>query len=283
MLACVEPLTAVPGVSVTVVDNASDDGTIDVLHEAPVRVLALEENRGFAAGTNAGWRLGSAPYVLLLNPDARMDSESLARLVDVLEREPSVGAVAPLIHGGDGSIDFSQRRFPRARSTLATAVFLQRLLPEASWTDEVIRNRAAYDRLGSPDWVSGACMLVRRPLLEQLGGLDERFFLYCEDMDLCRRIRLVGYDVRFEPTARAVHEGGASAPRGNLFPVLARSRIRYARKHRSRIAGLLERVGIALGSATHVVVCRGGWRPRMGHARSLLVALSPREPAQPTR
>src|SRR3712207_2645322 len=124
------------------------------------------------------------------------------------------------------------------------------------------REREVYDAPCYPDWVSGACVLVRRSALERLGGFDEGFFMYCEDRDLCKRLHDLGLPVRYEPDAVAVHEGGASAPRASLLPVLAASRIRYAHKHWSTPGALLKRAGVALGALTHVVVSRGGWERR---------------------
>ena len=125
------------------------------------------------------------------------------------------------------------------RSTFAQAFFLHRFFPQAVWSDELVRDRAAYERPGSPEWASGACLLIRRSEYDAIGGLDEGFFLYCEDMDVCKRLRDRGLDIRFEPAALCTHAGGASAPRAALLPVLAASRIRYARKHRSRAVALL--------------------------------------------
>jgi GT2 family glycosyltransferase len=184
-----------------------------------------------------------------------------------------VGAVAPLIRDDDGSIEWSQRRFPRLRSTYAQALFLHRVFPEATWTDELVRDEAAYRVRTSPDWVSGACLLVRRRALEDLGGLDDGFFMYCEDIDVCRRLRDAGYSIVFEPAAEMVHEGGASSPPGRLLPVLAASRIRYAQKHRSRAAALVERAGVGLGALTHAALGRGGRAVRAGYARALRRAL----------
>jgi N-acetylglucosaminyl-diphospho-decaprenol L-rhamnosyltransferase len=241
----------------------------------PVTAIDLKTNDGFSTGCNTGWRRGHSRLVLLLNPDARIDIDSLARMVRVLEQSPRVGAVGPTIIDSEGNLAFSQRSFPRLRSTFGQALFLNRLFPRARWADELVRDPEAYEKAGSPDWVSGACLLVRRTLLEALGGLDEGFFLYCEDADLCRRIRTSGYEIRFEPTATCRHEGGASSPRSSLLPVLAKSRIRYARKHHRRPAAMLERIGIGLGAAVHVVVSRGGLSVRAGHARSLREALVP--------
>jgi N-acetylglucosaminyl-diphospho-decaprenol L-rhamnosyltransferase len=270
---CVEPLAADDSTQVIVVDNASTDGTLATVADLPVGVLALERNHGFAFGCNRGWQTGSAPFVLFLNPDARIDVESLRRLVARLEADESAGLVAPRLLEADGSLELSQRRFPRLRSTYAQALFLPRLFPRRSWVDEVVHDRAPYDRPCSPEWVSGACMLLRRSALERVGGWDERFFMYSEDKDLCRRLRAAGFGVRYEPAATVVHVGGVSAPRASLLPVLAASRILYASKHHGRAAALLERLGIALGSLTHALLTSRGRATRAGYLRSAAVAL----------
>jgi GT2 family glycosyltransferase len=118
-------------------------------------------------------------------------------------------------------------------------------------------------------------VLLRRSAVEAIGGLDDGFFMYCEDIDLCRRLRNAGYEIRFVPEAVVTHEGGASAPRASLLHVLAASRLRYARKHRSWAGAMLERLGVALGALTHAVVSRGGRAARAGHLRALRRALSP--------
>jgi hypothetical protein len=272
----VESLALRDDANVVVVDNASTDGSLGTVSDLPLTAIARAENCGFAAGCNDGWQLGRAEYVLFLNPDAVLDDGSLETLVARLEGDGSIGAVAPRIEHGDGSLAFSQRRFPRLRSTYAQALFLHRLFPAASWSDEIVRDPGAYGRCEAPEWVSGACILVRRAALEELAGWDAGFFLYSEDTDLCRRLWNAGYGVAFEPDARVTHVEGASAPRAATLPLLAASRVRYAAKHHSRSYALLERLGVALGSLTHVVVSRGGLEARMGHGRAFLAALSPR-------
>jgi GT2 family glycosyltransferase len=278
---CVEPLVGIDGVNVTVVDNASQDGSLDVIADLPVRVIPSPRNGGFAYGCNLGWRSGEARYVLLLNPDARLDEASLRELVRVMDEDERIAIAAPRILEADGSLDYSQRRFPRLRSTYSQALFLHRVFPHAPWSDETNRDTEEYRRQGSPDWVSGACMLLRRSLLDRLNGLDEGFFMYGEDKDLCRRARDLGLDIRFVPDAVCVHAGGQSAPRAALLPVLASSRVRYARKHDSRGSAGLERAGICLGSLTHAAFGRGKWGTRKGHLRAFSqAALHP--PARPS-
>ncbi len=271
--ACVEPLAGSTDVDVTVVDNNSSDGSLAAIEGLDVRAIALETNRGFAHGCNVGWRAGSAPYVLFLNPDARLDTTAIEAMLAVLEQDERVGAVGPRIVDDGGALDHSIRRFPRLRSTYAQAFFLHRLLPDADWTDETVHRTWAYEEPAAVEWISGACMLFRRSVLEALGGLDEGFFMYCEDKDLCRRTWDLGYEVRYEPSSAVVHVGGASAPRAALLPVLAASKIRYAQKHEPPIRALAERLGVGLQSLTHVVVSQGGRSRRAGHLRSLLVAL----------
>jgi hypothetical protein len=281
LVEAVRPFLEDDDIEVTVVDNASSDRSLEVLEGLPVRTIQLERNGGFAHGCNVGWRAGDAPYVLFLNPDAAMEAAAVKRLVRELEEHTEAGAAAPRIVEPDGTLDLSLRQFPRLRSTYAQALFLHRVFPTASWTDEVVRDKGRYARAGEVDWVSGACVLVRRSLLEAIDGLDEGYFHYCEDIDLCRSIWAAGATVRYVPEAVAVHEGGASAPRTALLPVLASARIRYARKHRSRTAAELERVGVGLGALTHAVVSAGGRPARTGHLRALKVAARP--PEHPSR
>lgn len=266
-----------------VVDNASIDGSLESVADLPITSLPQQENGGFARGCNVGWREGSAPYVLLLNPDARIDSASLETLARRLDADQSIGAVAPRIVNADGALDFSLRRFPRLRSTYAQALFLHRLFPGTSWSDEVVRDEARYARSWAPEWASGACLLVMRAALEELGGLDEGFFLYCEDKDLCRRLHDAGYRVLYEPDAICTHVGGASSPRAPLRATLACSRFRYAAKHMPPVTRALERLGIALGALTHAAAGRGGWAGRKGHLHAFRACLSRREAALTSR
>jgi len=269
----VSPLAGVDGVHVVVVDNASGDGSLDRVADLAVNRIARETNEGFAAGCNAGWRVGAASYVCFLNPDASLDPPGLDRLSSVLDADRAVGAVAPRIVEENGTVAWSLRRCPTVRSTFARALFLHRLLPLAPWSDDVIRDPRAYAHPWSPDWVSGACLMVRREALEAVDGWDEGFFLYGEDADLCRRLRTAGWDVRFEPSVTARHLGGRSLPRASLLPVLAQSRLRYARKHRPGLSVAGFRLGLALGAATHALVGRGGRAARRGHLKSLAAML----------
>jgi N-acetylglucosaminyl-diphospho-decaprenol L-rhamnosyltransferase len=276
-------LSSLEWVRAVVVDNHSTDGTADTVAHLPARVIRRDENAGFATACNEGMAVGAAPYVLFLNPDARIPEEALRTLVGALERDERVGAVAPRIEYPDGGLAHSLRRFPSLGATYAQALFLHRVFPRAAWTTEIVKDDGAYAAPQSPDWVSGACILVRRSAMERIGGWDERFFLYCEDTDLCRRLRAAGLDIRFEPRAVALHLEGASSDRSLTLRLLAESRLRYAAKHGSRVRALAERLGLILWSATHVLVSSGGRSDRLGHARALGALLRPGPDGRPPR
>jgi N-acetylglucosaminyl-diphospho-decaprenol L-rhamnosyltransferase len=274
---CVTSLLAIPGVAVTVVDNASPDDTLATIEDLDAETIRSPRNGGFSYGCNLGAARGNAPFLLFLNPDARMGAAALAALMEALTTDPVAGLAGPRLLE-DGELAWSQRRFPRLRSTFAEALFLHRLLPRAEWTDELIRDPETYGRPGTPDWISGACMLVQRDVFEAIGGFDERFFLYCEDADLCRRVRNAGYAVRFVPAAEVSHVGGASSSTGETRAIGARSRVLYARKHFRPVAARMEALGVALGEATHAATAVRRPATRRGHTAALRCVLSPSEP-----
>jgi len=268
---CVERLVGVPGIHVVVVDNASPDRGLETVRGLPLLAIQAGDNLGFAHGSNLGWRRTRSPLVLFLNPDASIDPLDVRQLAAILEQRDEVGIVAPRIVRADGATHYSIRREPRVASSFSQALFLHRLFPRAEWTDEVVRRPAAYEEPGCHEWVSGACLMIRRSTLERLGGWDEGYFLYCEDTDLCVRVRSLGLCVAYEPSTVARHVGGASAPRSATLPVLAASRVRYASRHRGRTATLLERLAIGLGSGPRALV--GPRSARKGHRLALRVAM----------
>ena len=273
---CVEPLCRVPGVRVTVVDNASPDDSLEVIADLPVDAFRAERNGGFSYGCNLGAGRGRAPLILFLNPDARMEPAALEKLVAALEGDPRAGLGAPRILDDEGALLWSLRRFPRQSSTFGLALFAHRLWPRSRWSDELVRDPDAYERRGNPELVSGACMLVRRSLFEELGGFDEDFFLYCEDTDLCQRIWSSGHTVLFEPGAEVLHVEGSSSGAGETQPILAQSRVRYARKHMSRGGAAAQTVGVALGELVRVAATFSKPALRRGHIAALRAALAQR-------
>lgn len=272
---CLAGLVTAKDIRVTVVDNHSADGSARLASDLGAETIALDWNSGFSHGCNVGWRTGSAEYVLFLNPDAAIDVDGVHRLAAILDADPGAGIVAPRIVHESGELSLSLRRFPSVTRTLAQALFLHRLVPYAEWADEIVRDPCAYERVSQPDWVSGACLLARRRLLEELEGFDERFFLYSEDVDLCRRSWERGATVRYEPGVTAVHTGGASAPPGRVLPLLVASRRLYSRKTERLPVALIHGLAITLVSLTRLIVATDNDR-RLGH----LHALTRRNPRQ---
>jgi GT2 family glycosyltransferase len=182
---------------VIVVDNNSQDGSVEFLTETlpadRVRVLRSESNLGFGQGVNLGADAGSGSMLFLLNSDAELVAGGIARLSDALAKEPHTAIAAPLIvdSGGSAQLD-AQGVFPSLRTMV------------------VRTNRRPPDRL-HPDWVSGAAMLIRRDAFREVGGFDPAFWMYFEDVDLCRRLRLRSWDVVRVPEARVLHAKGASS------------------------------------------------------------------------
>jgi N-acetylglucosaminyl-diphospho-decaprenol L-rhamnosyltransferase len=200
-----------------VVDNASADGSASAASAfAPnVRLLRNAENVGFARGVNRGLRETTAPLVLVMNPDCRLLPGAVKGLEAELARFPACAVVGPRILDPDGSVQGSARGDPDMLTGLfGRSTLVRRLLPGFPAARRNVVSGAAVSSGKSSvevDWLSGACMLARRRPLEAIGGFDERYFLYWEDADLCRRLRASGHAVRYVPGATAVHRVGHSS------------------------------------------------------------------------
>ena len=201
---------------VTVVDHESDlRAASRISARFPwVEIVERSTNEGFATGVNLGARLTRAPFLLLLNPDCVVDGVALDRLLQHAQDRPDAAVVGPRIVNPDGSLQGSARRFPGITTAIAgRSSWLTRRFPTNPLSR---RNLPCLDEDGRTtpldvDWVSGACMLVRRTAFDQVAGMDERFFLYWEDADLCRRLSERGWRTVYYPGATIVHAGGQSS------------------------------------------------------------------------
>ncbi len=216
-----------------VVDNASTDGSAASVAEfAPmVRLVQNTVNVGFSRGVNQGLAASTAPLVLIMNPDCRLVAGAVATLRGVLDARPDCAIAGPRILNPDGSVQGSARGDPDMLTGLfGRTALLGRLVP---FLPVAKRNVVAEEAIRSGeksvvvDWLSGACMLARRTALEQVGGFDERFFLYWEDADLCRRLRAGGHHVRYVPAATAIHRVGQSSRSARTFAIRAFHRSAY--------------------------------------------------------
>jgi N-acetylglucosaminyl-diphospho-decaprenol L-rhamnosyltransferase len=209
---CLDSLRSHPppgGLTVTVVDNASDDGTPEmVARDYPeVRLLAQAKNLGFGAATNLGLAVGDNPYALALNPDAAVEAGTLAALVEVMEADPRIGCCGPALYQEDGSFDHAARRsFPTPLSALGHFSGVGRRLGGGRLADY----RAPRVDRGPVDAVNGAFMLLRRAALEDVGAFDTGYWMYMEDLDLSYRLAARGWTTWYEPSVRAIHSKGGT-------------------------------------------------------------------------
>jgi N-acetylglucosaminyl-diphospho-decaprenol L-rhamnosyltransferase len=199
---------------VIVVDNASVDGSADmVAGEFPwVRLIRSPRNGGFAFGNNQALTSCRGQTVLLLNPDTLMPPGGLARLLACLQAHPEAGVIGPKLLKPDGSMHLACRRsFPTPSVAFYRISGLSRLFPKSPRFGRYNLTFVDPDQAIEVDSVCGACLLVRRVVIERVGLLDERFFMYGEDLDLCLRTRLMGWTVRYEPGIVVQHQHGASS------------------------------------------------------------------------
>lgn len=198
---------------VIVVDNASTDGSASmVTGEFPtVRLIINDRNEGFARACNRGIRDANGRYITLLNPDTEVHSRALEEMVVHLDRNPGAGLVAPRLLNEDGGTQPSRRRFPTPGTAFLESTVLQRLLPDHPLLQRYYMQDAGDDREQDIDWAVGACLTVRREVIERDVLLDEQFFMYSEEMDWCLRIKRGGWRIVYLPQAEVVHYGGRSA------------------------------------------------------------------------
>ena len=236
---------AARGRRVVVVDHVSRDAAADVVdRDFPyVRLLRVPANEGFAAGVNRGARESDEPYLLLVNPDSIVDPGLVDGLVQWLSAHPDVAVVGPRLLNADGTIQASARRFPGFTTAVAgRSSWLTRVLPRNPLTRlNLPALEAPPDAPIDVDWVSGACMLVRREAFEAVGGMDEGFFLYWEDADFCRRVKTAGWRTVYLPQITSMHIGGRSSIHAADASLAAfhRSAYRLFAKHASAPARLL--------------------------------------------
>jgi N-acetylglucosaminyl-diphospho-decaprenol L-rhamnosyltransferase len=215
LASCVEGWSAEGPAELVVVDNGSTDGSVRQLDHIPgVEVLVTGRNLGYGAAANRGVAATTAPSVLVCNPDLEVRPGALAALAEVLADEPRCALVGPLIRTPEGGRYPSARRFPSMVDAAGHAV-LGIFAPDNRFTRSYQRTELDDHRgsLQLVDWVSGACFLVRRSAFEQVGGFDEAYFMYAEDVDLCWRLGRDGWTVGYATDSEVVHLQGVSTDR----------------------------------------------------------------------
>lgn len=222
-----------------VADNASSDGSADMVRsEFGDRSTLIQNstNLGFGAAHNLSIKQSHGRYVLLLNPDCRMlEPDVLAKMVRYMDDNPDIGILGPKVVNPDGSLQFSSRHFPTMFAAVFRHTIFGRLSPKNRFVRDYLMTDFAHDQIADVDWLSGSALMIRRETFEQMGLLDERFFMYLEDVDWCKRAHMAGWRVVYYPMVSVSHRIGAASDQ-NPVPMIKqhhRSMLRYYLKYNS--------------------------------------------------
>ena len=235
---------------IVVVDNASSDGSAEAVRASFPDVCIIDApNRGYGAGANRGIDATASDYVLILNPDTVVPVETVRRLAAELDAQPHVATTAPRMRYPDGSLQPSRRRFPGHFTPIFESTIFERWWPSNPWALSYHMRDSDEARVQEVDWVVGACLMVRRSAIERAGAFDETFWMYCEETELCWRLRKHGWGVLYVPDVEIVHHEGASSsqdiPRRQL--AFDRSRIELQRRLYCGKTAALVALGIRIG------------------------------------
>jgi GT2 family glycosyltransferase len=225
---------------IIVVDNASTDGTTELIAKkfANCKLIRNAKNLGFAKANNVGIKQSRGKYICLINSDVVLPSGCLTNLFRYMEANPSVGIVGPQMLGPDGAVRRSSMRFPSLRNSVGRAIGADRLPLLSHLLGGQMMSDFNHNEVADVEILNGWFWMIRREALEQIGLLDERFFIFGEDMDWCRRFREAGWRLVFYPKARAIHYGGASSSAApvRFYVEMQRANLRYWRKHHGMLA-----------------------------------------------
>jgi N-acetylglucosaminyl-diphospho-decaprenol L-rhamnosyltransferase len=216
---------------VVVVDNESTDGLGEMIaDEFPLARVVQSRNHGFSHANNRALMTINARYVLFLNPDTEIIDGTFAELVRAMDERPTVGLAGCRQINGQGTLDTTIRYFPNALRALGEALSAERIPNRPRWLGERELDLSYYDREVSCDWTSGSFMMTRREAIESAGFLDERYFMYSDETDFCRRIKTQGWEVRHLPSMTIIHHEGKAGVKPHIEALGAKTRIWYAEK-----------------------------------------------------
>jgi GT2 family glycosyltransferase len=256
---------------VIVVDNASSDGSVEMVREAfsEIHVIANDRNLGFTKGNNQGITLSDGRHVLLLNPDTELLGDALGEMVAYMDDHPTAGALGPQLLYPDRQVQSSRRRFPDLRTAYVESTFLQSWFAQSGMLERYYVLDQSDEETQVVDWLVGACLLIRRETLEEVGLLDESYFMYSEELDWCYRAKKRGWEVVYLPTAQAIHHVGKSSEQ--VLPVrhiqFQRSKVLFFKKHHGRLRGEILRFFLLATYLWQMIV--EGLKWLVGHKRPL--------------
>lgn len=213
---CLDSVLTSRGVSfeIIVIDNASTDGTPQMLRDYfqldNVKLIFSDKNLGFAKANNLGLKQAMGDYVLFLNPDTEIKSDTLMLSLDFMKQNPDCGLLGPKMTFADGSFQPSVRRLPTIGVIMALLFKLSKIIPNLKIIEHYLAIDFDYSKLQEAEQIMGAFMLSPRQLILRLNGFDERFFIWFEEVDLCRRVNLAGFKIIYNPQISIIHHGGRS-------------------------------------------------------------------------
>ncbi len=255
---------------VIVVDSFSSDGTVEMVAEQfpQVELIACLENVGFPRGNNLGLARANGRFLLLLNPDTIVHGEALTTMLTYLQENEQVGLVGAQLLNEDGSVQSSKRRFPTLKTAVFESTWLQPYAPQAV-LDDYYAADVPDEETAVVDWVMGACLFTRREVFAQVGGLDEGYFMYSEELDWCRRIKDAGWQIVCLPTAQITHYMGKSSEQAVTYRHIHfnQAKLRYFRKYNGRLVATMLRLFLLLGYVGQIGV--EGVKGIVGHKRPL--------------
>jgi GT2 family glycosyltransferase len=227
-------------VELIVVDAASADGTATMVRAdfPAVRLIASADNLGYSRGNNLGLAQARGRYALILNPDTELDGPALPSMLGYLDANPAVGVLGPRLVLPDQSVQASRRRFPTLLTAIFESTWLQGLAPRGVLAHYYAADLPA-DQPAEVDWLVGAALMVRRAVWEQVGVLDDNFFMYSEELDWQRRIKAAGWKIVYFPAAQVRHfeaQSSAQVPAATHIRFNT-SKVRYFRKYHGALAG----------------------------------------------
>lgn len=267
-----------PDIEIIVVDAASSDDSVEMVRaefvraEFPaVRMIASDENLGYTRGNNLGLRAATGRYALILNPDTEVVGDAIPQMLAYMDAHPRIGALGPQLLYPDGTVQSTRRRFPSLATGFFESTWFQPLAPRRL-LDHYYARDLPDDAIGEVDWVVGAALLVRREAYEQVGGFDEGYFMYSEEMDWCRRMKAAGWQVVYFPPACIVHheaKSSAQVPAATHIRFNS-SKVRYFRKCHGPLAAEALRWFLLANFACQLVL---EWtKGLLGHKREMRAA-----------
>ena len=261
LLECVASLEAAGVHSIVVADNASTDGSEAALREKHPDVTWVQTgaNLGYGGAANRAASAHDKEFLLVCNPDTAFDAKAPAHLVEALLEAPRAGAAGPRVDTPEGEVYPSARTFPSVVDSIGHG-FLGLVWRNNPWSRRYLMTGRALDRVQQVDWISGSCMMLRRSAFRDISGFDESFFMYAEDVDLCRRLRDAGWATLYAPAARVMHVQGVSSARHPYRMIVAhhRSLFRFAALTASGRRDRLLLPVVALGLGTRAALLAAG-------------------------